>query len=74
LKGEIMPRALHAPLPQPIYHEPVFDEGVSSPDPVGFLRPHPSDTQVYKEVQALLKKDVVAFDPSRGLPSDLFVC
>lgn len=67
-----MPRALNVRLSQPIFHEPVFDEGVSSPDPEGFFKPHPSDTETYKQVEALLKKDVVGFDKARGEPGDLY--
>jgi hypothetical protein len=45
---------------------------MAAPDPSGFLRKHPSDAQLYKQVQDLLKKDVVGFDPSRAAPGDLF--
>jgi hypothetical protein len=67
-----MPRAASYPLVQPIFHEPSFDEGVSSPDPTGFLKKHPSDTQLYKQVENLLKKDVVGFDESRVAAEDLY--
>ena len=60
-----MPREANVPLPQPIFHEPVFKEGASSPDPTGFLKKHPSDTELYKQIQNLLKKDVVSFDQAR---------
>jgi len=59
-----MPRNTITALPQPI-----FDEGSVTPDPTGFRTPHPSDSQLYKEIQKLLTKDVVSFTPSR-LPSD----
>jgi len=67
-----MPRAVHAPLSQPIFHEPVFDEGVSSRDPEGFLKPHPSDTEVYKQIENLLTKDVVGFDKSRVADGEVY--
>jgi hypothetical protein len=67
-----MPREANAKLPQPIFHEPVFNEGVSSPDPDGFLKEHPSDSALYNKLGDLLKKDVVGFDPSRVGPRDLY--
>jgi hypothetical protein len=59
-----MPRSTMTPLPQPI-----FDEGSVLPDPTRFRTAHPSDSQLYKEIQKLLTKDVVSFSPSR-LPPD----
>jgi hypothetical protein len=67
-----MPRDVNVPLPQPIFHEPKFNEGVASADPAGFLTPHPSDNATYNQISNLLKKDVVSFDQSRGAPGDLF--
>ena len=55
-----MPRNSTTPLPQPI-----FSEQDASPDQTRFKTKHPSDTQQYKEIQNLLKKDVVGFDASR---------
>ncbi|HEY2584139.1 MAG TPA: metallophosphoesterase [Tepidisphaeraceae bacterium] len=40
--------------------------------PTVFATKHPSDTQVYKQIQQLLAKDAVGFDPARGKPDDLF--
>ena len=60
------------PLPQPIFDEPVFNEGVASPDPTRFKQTHVSDTAQYKQIQNLLKKNVVSFDPSRAKPGDLY--
>ncbi len=54
-----MPRNITTPLPQPI-----FSEQDASPDQTRFKTKHPSDTQQYKEIQNLLKKDVVGFDAS----------
>jgi Calcineurin-like phosphoesterase len=67
-----MPRKANAPLPNPVFGEPVFNEGVASPDPTTFRTPHPSDTALYKQIQSLLTKDVVGFDTARGKPGDLF--
>jgi hypothetical protein len=67
-----MPREANVPLSQPVFHEPAFNEGVSSPDPSGFLKMHPSDTQLYNQIQDLLKKDVVGFEQSRSAPEELY--
>src|SRR4029077_1551294 len=61
-----MPRNTITPLPQPI-----FNEGSVSPDPTRFRTAHPSDSQLYKEIQKLLTKDVVSFRPSRLLPDGM---
>ncbi|MBS1823482.1 MAG: metallophosphoesterase [Acidobacteria bacterium] len=62
-----MPRDLATPLPQP-----VFNEGNITPDPTRFKVSHPSDTQQYKAIQNLLKKDTVGFETSRMAPDALF--
>jgi len=67
-----MPRKAITRLPQPLFNEPVFNEGVATPDPTQFRQSHPSDTQQYKQIQNLLKKDVVGFQASRAKPGDLF--
>ncbi len=59
-----MPRDTTTAFPQPI-----FNEGSAVPDPARFKTPHASDKLLYKEVQNLLKKDVVGFEASR-VPSD----
>jgi hypothetical protein len=64
-------RANHA-LTQPIFDEPVFGEGVETPDPSRFSTSHPSDDAQYKAIEALLTKDVVSFDKSRLGPRDLY--
>lgn len=67
-----MPRKLKAPLSQPIFGEPVFNEEVPTPDPSQF-QVTPDDQKFYtKEVQALLTKDVVSFDKASGKPADLY--
>jgi hypothetical protein len=60
-----MPRAESQPLPQPLFHEPVFGDGKVTADPTGFVEQHPSDTALYNQVGNLLKTAVVGFDPSR---------
>jgi hypothetical protein len=67
-----MPRKANFTLPQPIFSEPVFSEGVPTPDPTQFKVPEPSDAALYKQIQNLLTKDTVSFDPSRGNASDLY--
>lgn len=59
-----MPRNTITALPQPI-----FGEGSVTPDPTRFRTAHPSDSQLYKEIQKLLTQDVVSFSAS-GLPRD----
>jgi len=67
-----MPRKPKTPLSRPLFSEPVFSEGVPTPDPSQF-QVTPDDQQFYtKEVQALLTKDVVAFPKASGNPGDLF--
>jgi hypothetical protein len=59
-----MPRNPATPLTQPIFNENSFTS-----DPSGFKEQHGSDTALYKQIQGLLTKDVVSFNPSR-LPND----
>jgi Calcineurin-like phosphoesterase len=56
----------------PVFHEPTFSEGAASADPTGFATRHPSDNAQYAQLKALLKKNVVSFDPSRAAPDSLF--
>jgi hypothetical protein len=67
-----MPRTANQPLVQPIFHEPAFNEKVRSADPTGFLKPHPSDAVLYKQIQDLLNKDVVSFQQSRAAAGDVY--
>jgi calcineurin-like phosphoesterase family protein len=66
-----MPRPANAPLPQPLFAEPVFSEGVPTPDPTTF-KITPTDNGLYNGIEDLLKKDVVGFEPSRLTAHDLF--
>jgi Calcineurin-like phosphoesterase len=68
-----VPRESNLIFSQPVFHEPVFNEDVSTSDPTGFLKKHPSDTETYKQIQDLLKKDVVGFAQSRAANGDLFL-
>ena len=67
-----MARPAHSHLPQPIFHEPIFSEDGSRPDPNGFSTSHPSDSALYNEIGDLLKKDVVAVPPSRIAADQMF--
>ncbi len=60
------------PLPQPLFHEPIFGDGKVSPDPTGFMEEHPSDSKLYAEVDKLLKTQVVGFNKSRAAPDELY--
>jgi hypothetical protein len=66
-----VPRQPNAPLPQPVFGEPVFSEGVPTPDPQQF-KITPNDSGLYAGIQDLLKKDVVSFQASRMTPHDIF--
>jgi Icc-related predicted phosphoesterase len=67
-----MPRKTKAPLSQPLFSEPVFQEEVPTPDPSQF-KVTPNDQQFYtNEVQKLLTTEVVGFDKASGKPSDLY--
>lgn len=67
-----MPRKPKAALSRPLFSEPVFNEGVPTPDPSQF-QVTPNDQQFYtNEVQKLLTTEAVTFPQSRGNPGDLF--
>ena len=66
----------HAPLPQPIFHEPtlpdpIFSEDQTLPSPTGFETKHDSDNATYDQVQKLLSKDVVPIPKSRAADNAL---
>jgi hypothetical protein len=67
-----MPRAARSELAQPVFHEPVFGEEGSLPDPTGFSTTHGSDSALYKQIGDLSKKDVVAVPPSRIAADKVF--
>ena len=67
-----MARDTATALPQPIFREPVFGEDAATADPTGFLTSHGSDTELYKEIGDLAKKDVVDIPPSRAANNALF--
>jgi Calcineurin-like phosphoesterase len=65
----------HSPrseLTSPIFDEPVFSEGVETPDPSRFSTRHPSDNATFEQIKNLLTKRVVPFDRSRIGPKELF--
>ncbi len=62
-----MPREMMTPMAQPI-----FNEGTVTPDPTRFKAPHPSDSQLYQQIQAMLTKDVVSFPTSRAANDALY--
>ena len=67
-----MARHAHSHLSDPIFHEPIFGETEQLPDPNGFLTKHPSDDALYKQIEDLLTKEVVAIPPSRMAPDAVF--
>src|ERR1700676_3760416 len=67
-----MARAARVRLPQPVFHEPVFGEDGTRPDPTGFSTTHPSDNAWYSQIGNLLKKQVVAVPPSRIAANEMF--
>ena len=62
----------HAPLTQPVFHEPIFSEDQRLPSPTGFATTHPNDDATYKEVEDLLTKNVVPVPKSRAKDDELF--
>jgi hypothetical protein len=67
-----MPDSEPKVLSQPIFHEPFFSEDKPTPDPTGFETKHPSDNATYKEIENLLKKDVVGIPTSRIDDDELY--
>lgn len=67
-----MARATKSHLPDPVFHEPVFGEADNLPDPNGFSTAHPGDSELYKQIGDLLKKDVVAIPQSRVAADAVF--
>ena len=60
------------PLPQPVFSEPVFNEGSFTPDPSHESVPHPSDAELYRELGNSLLKNIVSFAPSRLKDDEIF--
>jgi hypothetical protein len=67
-----MPRSKKSKLSQPLFSEPVFNQGVPTADPTQFTTPVTDDKLYTPELQALLAKDVVPFDQAGGKPGDVF--
>jgi len=60
-----MARGARSRLSQPVFHEPIFGEDGTRPEPTGFSTTHPSDNALYSQIGNLLKKEVVAVPQSR---------
>ncbi len=67
-----MPRKPKAPVSQPLFAEPVFAEGVPTPDPSQFTVTPDDSADYTKQVNALLYTEVVSFPQAGGKPADLF--
>ncbi len=67
-----MPRKAKVTLSQPLFGEPVFSEGVPTPDPSQFKVTNDDNKFYTTEVKALLATEVVAFPQAGGQPGDLF--
>ena len=61
----------HHPIRQP-KNGPIFAEPGVTPDPGGFLEPHPSDNSTYAKIGDLLKTETVDVPAARGAPDALF--
>jgi Calcineurin-like phosphoesterase len=71
-RNKSMARQSTNPVPHQIFQEPIFNEAGVSGDPAGFQEDHPSDDDVYKQIEDLLTKDVVVFEKSRMAPREVF--
>lgn len=67
-----MPRKPKAQLSRPLFAEPVFAEGVPTPDPSQFTVTPDDSADYTKQVNALLNTEVVSFPQAGGKPGDLF--
>ena len=67
-----MTRKLKAAVTRPLFAEPVFAEGIPTPDPSQF-KVTPDDSADYtSQVNALLYTEVVAFPQASGKPGDVY--
>jgi predicted phosphodiesterase len=67
-----MPRKPKARVSQPLFAEPVFAEGVPTPDPSQFTVTPDDSADYTSQVNALLYTEVVSFPQASGKPGDLF--
>ncbi len=67
-----MARAARTRLPQPVFHEPIFGEDGSLPDPTGFSTSHGSDNALYKQIGDLITRDVVPIPKSRVADDEMY--
>jgi hypothetical protein len=63
---------LATPVTHPVFNEPVFNEGTPTADPTDFKVFHTNDKEIYKQVEELLKTQVVSFKKSRAADDGLF--
>jgi Calcineurin-like phosphoesterase len=67
-----MPRKPNAPVSRPLFAEPVFAEGIPTPDPSQFTVTPDDSADYTKQVNALLSTEVVSFPQASGKPGDIF--
>src|ERR1051326_453923 len=67
-----MPRELHTKLAHPIFSQPVFNEKDKTIDQAGFQTKFEPDSDIYKQIEKLLTKDVVTFEKSRFADDEVF--
>lgn len=67
-----MPRKPKAQLSRPLFAEPIFAEGVPTPDPSQFTVTPDDSADYTKQVNALLNTELVSFPQASGKPGDLF--
>ncbi len=67
-----MPRNPKVPVSQPLFAEPVFAEGIPTPDPSQFTVTPDDSADYTSQVNALLYTEVVSFPRAGGEAGDLF--
>ena len=67
-----MPRSANTQLDHPLFSQPVFNETQKTIDQAGFQTPFTKDDAIYKQIENLLKKDVVSFEKSRAADDALY--
>jgi hypothetical protein len=67
-----MPRSDRTELKHPIFSQPVFGETTKTADQGDFQTPFVKDSDIYKQIEELLSKDVVSFPKSRMADEDVY--
>ena len=67
-----MPRKLTAKVTRPLFAEPVFSEGIPTPDPSQFTVTPDDSADYTTQVNALLTTEVVSFPQASGKPGDVY--